>query len=155
MSNIEQLIRLDNKFTLFEFVLLTLIRQHLAKDAGKINRIKHYSFKPLLAEIRLLLSVLAQSSGQNAKKIASSYQRAMTTFSISPETLLPVSEISADKITQALNELNLLSPMLKKSIIDACADCVLDDGIIMPAEAELLRAISSSLDSPMPPLLAS
>ncbi|MFW2374447.1 MAG: M48 family metallopeptidase [Gammaproteobacteria bacterium] len=153
ISNIEQLIRLDNKFTLFEFVLLTLIKQHLDKDAGKVNRIKHYSFRPVLAEIRLLLSVLARSSGQNAEKTSSTFKRVMTTFSIKPETLQAFSEISADKITQALNELNLLSPMLKKSIIDACTDSVLDDGIIMPAEAELLRAISCSLDSPMPPLL--
>ena len=151
---IEQLIKRDKKFTLFEFVLLTLIKQHLDKGAGKINRIKHYSFKPVLAEIRLLLSVLAQSSGQAADKIASAFERAMTTFSSTVYSLQPLSEVSAEKITQALNELNGLSPMLKKSIIDACADSVLDDGIVMPAEAELLRAISSTLDSPMPPLLS-
>ncbi len=153
IGSIEQLIKLDNKFTLFEFVLLTLIKQHLDKDAGKVNRIRHYSFKPVRAEIRLLLSVLAQSSGQTAEKISSAFKRAMITFSPKSESLQPLSEVSAEKITQALNELNGLSPMLKKSIIDACADTVLDDGIVMPAEAELLRAISSTLDSPMPPLL--
>lgn len=153
IGSIEQLIKLDNKFTLFEFVLLTLIKQHLDKDAGKVNRIRHYSFKSVRSEIRLLLSVLAQSSGQTAEKISSAFKRAMTTFSPSSDTLQPLSEVSAEKITQALNELNGLSPMLKKSIIDACADTVLDDGIVMPAEAELLRAISSTLDSPMPPLL--
>lgn len=153
IGSIEQLIKLDNKFTLFEFVLLTLIKQHLDKDAGKVNRIRHYSFKPVRSEIRLLLSVLAQSSGQTAEKISSAFKRAMTTFSPNPDTLQSLSEVSAEKITQALNELNGLSPMLKKTIIDACADTVLDDGIVMPAEAELLRAISSTLDSPMPPLL--
>lgn len=153
LARIEQLIKLDNKFTLFEFVLLTLIKQHLDKNAGKVNRVRHHSFRPVIAEIRLLLSVLAQSSGQSAEKIESAFKRAMVTFSAQSLTLLPVSKVSPDKITQALNELNLLSPMLKKSIIDACTDTVLDDGIVMPVEAELLRAIASSLDSPMPPLL--
>lgn len=155
ISRVEQLIKLDKKFTLFEFVLLTLIKQHLDKNAGKVNRVKHHSFKPVLAEIRLLLSVLAQSSGQVSEKKESSFKRAMATFSTKSIAMYSISEVSPDKITQALNELNRLSPMLKKSIINACADTVLDDGIIMPLEAELLRAISTSLDSPMPPLLSS
>ena len=46
-----------------------------------------------------------------------------------------------------------MSPLVKQSLITACADCVLHDGKVLPGEAELLRAISSTLDCPMPPLL--
>jgi len=44
--------------------------------------------------------------------------------------------------------------LLRKSFIDVCVDLVMDDGIIMPAEAELLRAICESIDCPMPLLAA-
>ena len=67
--------------------------------------------------------------------------------------MVSIKEASIKIITAALNRLNFLTFPLKKSVLEACADAVLDDGIIMPAEAELLRAISESLGCPMPPLL--
>jgi hypothetical protein len=57
-------------------------------------------------------------------------------------------------IEKVLNTFSQLSPLLKKSVLVACADMVLEDGIVMPAEAELLRSVSEVLDCPMPPLLS-
>ena len=41
------------------------------------------------------------------------------------------------------------------ALLDAAADLVLADGQVQVAEAELLRALCTLLDSPMPPLFPS
>jgi hypothetical protein len=46
------------------------------------------------------------------------------------------------------------SPLIKKNLIDACIHAVGADGVILESEAELLRAVSDTLDCPMPPLVA-
>jgi uncharacterized tellurite resistance protein B-like protein len=43
-------------------------------------------------------------------------------------------------------------PIIKKNLIEAAARVVGADGVILEAEAELLRAIADTLDCPMPPL---
>lgn len=45
------------------------------------------------------------------------------------------------------------SPGVKKTLLDACAYCVLFDQIVTSNEAELLRAIAYALNLPLPPLL--
>jgi hypothetical protein len=58
-----------------------------------------------------------------------------------------------DQLDAALNRLTLAVPIIKKNIIDACVHVVGADGVILETEAELLRAISDTLDCPMPPLI--
>jgi uncharacterized tellurite resistance protein B-like protein len=151
---ITELAAADKKISLFEFVVLTIINQQINPDVRSVDKIKYHSYKPLLGDIQRIISILVQSSGQDGDTIATSYSRVMATFTVADLELIPISQCSYKDIAQALNRLRLLSPMLKKSIIDACADAVLDDGIVMPAEAELLRAVAESLDCPMPPLIS-
>jgi len=150
---IDELVKLDKRVTLFEFVMITIINQHLDKKSQRVNKVKYHSFKPVLNEIRILISMMTQSSRQAEDKIALVYDRAMQSFSSTGLRIVPLKDCSLKLVAEVLNKLNHLSPMLKKSLITACVDCVLDDGIVMPDEAELLRAITESLDCPMPPIL--
>jgi uncharacterized tellurite resistance protein B-like protein len=52
----------------------------------------------------------------------------------------------------ALNRLALAVPIIKKNLIEASVRVGGADGVILEAEAELLRAIADTLDCPMPPL---
>ena len=45
-------------------------------------------------------------------------------------------------------------PIIKKNLIEACIHVGGADGVIVESEAELLRAISDTLDCPMPPFVA-
>ena len=150
---IDQLVRLDKRVTLFEFVMITIIHQHLDKKSQRDNKVKYHSFKPVLNEIRILISMMTQSSRQAEDKIALVYDRAMQSFSSTGLRIVPLKDCSLKLVAEVLNKLNHLSPMLKKSLITACVDCLLEDGIVMPDEAELLRAITESIDCPMPPIL--
>ena len=150
---INELARLDKKITLFEFVILTIVNQHLNRQSQKNSRVKYHSFKPVLNEVRVLISVMAQSSRQTAEKIGLVYDRAMRTFAFGELNMIPIKECDFKMVSSALNKLNYLSPMLKKPLIIACDDCVFDYCIVIQDEAELLRAITESLDCPMPPIL--
>jgi hypothetical protein len=53
----------------------------------------------------------------------------------------------------ALARLAVASPAIKKQFLEASVSCVLEDGYLAIAEAELLRLFAHSLDLPMPPLI--
>ena len=150
---VDGLIRLDKRVTMFELVLLVIIKQHLAENSEKVVRVKFHSFKHVLKDVHVLISLLVQTSRQIDEKRNLVFKRAMKTFVLKDIELLAANDCDFQSLEKVLNRLNRLSPMLKKTLIAVCADCVLDDGIIMPAEAELLRAVAESLDCPMPPLL--
>lgn len=149
----EALIKCDKRYSLFEFVLLSLLQQHLSSTAAESKKIKYYSFKPLSEDLQLIFSVMAQSSGASAAERESVYQKVVKSFFIQNNHLLEMKYISVSKIQKSLQKLSLLSPMLKRNVLEACADIAMGDGKIKTAEAELLRAVSESLGCPMPPLI--
>jgi uncharacterized tellurite resistance protein B-like protein len=67
--------------------------------------------------------------------------------------LLPKENCGVNEIDAALNRLAQAVPIIKKNLIEACIHTVGADGVIMESEAELLRAISDTLDCPMPPFV--
>ena len=153
LKTVDALVVHDNNYSLFEFVLVCLLQQHLAVQAVRADKIKYHSFRPVLDDIQLILSVMIQASGQADEKKQACYLKNIKTFSQQHVSLMPLKQVRAVQLTASLNRLNQLSPLLKKSLVTACADAVIDDGIIMPAEVELLRAITACLDCPMPPVI--
>jgi Zn-dependent protease with chaperone function len=153
LATIEELIRADRRFTLFEFVLLTLLTEHLDDDAQRADAIRHFKFEAVMHEIRVLMTVMVRTGTAGEAEAAAAFQRVMQSFSRQPLGPVPLEECSPARLTLALRKLALMSPLLKRSLLNACADCVLHDGRVAPAEGELLRAIALSLDCPMPPLL--
>ncbi|MBV1915681.1 MAG: hypothetical protein KUG72_09870 [Pseudomonadales bacterium] len=153
LTAVKSIVYADQKITFFEFVMLTILEQHLQDKPGRADKIKYRSFKAVIDDIYLILSVLVHQSKQSRERKESSFNRCIASFTQSPLTILSMNEVSFRKISQSLGRLNLLSFLLKKCVLEAFADSVLDDGIIMPGEAELLRAISESMGCPMPPLL--
>lgn len=146
-------IKCDNRYTVFEFVILSLLQQHLSESAGQDVKVKYYSYKALGNELQMLLSVMSQSTGSASVERENIYSSIAKGFSLTELTLLPMQSISASKIQNALKKLSQMSPLLKRNVIEACADIAMDDGKLKSTEAELLRAISESLNCPMPPLL--
>lgn len=153
IENSDELIKMDKRISLFEFVLLIVISQHLDKKAETVTPVKYHSFKPVVDDIHVLISMMAQTSRQSDEKNRAVFDRVMKTFVSVDMPIIPARDCHFKMLLQALNRLSNLTPMLKKSLITACVDCVIDDGIVMSDEAELLRAVAESLDCPVPPLL--
>jgi hypothetical protein len=147
------LVAVDRHTTIFEFVLLALLARQLDPGAGRADATVHLRFEPVLPEIRILLSALARAGDTSEPAAQAAFARVMAGFTPGAMELAPVAESNAERLSEVLAELDGLSPFLKRSLINACADCVLHDGKVMPAEAELLRAVAETLDCPIPPLL--
>ena len=62
-------------------------------------------------------------------------------------------DCSLGAVDEALDQLLLLAPRLKRSLLEAAAETVAFDRQVTLAEAELVRAVADALDCPVPPLL--
>jgi hypothetical protein len=57
-------------------------------------------------------------------------------------------------LDQGWATLDALEPKAKQALVEAMVESVLDDGAVMPSEAELLRAACGLMHVPLPALLA-
>ena len=68
--------------------------------------------------------------------------------------LLPRSACRLKGLDDALEKLALLSPPLKKLVLEASAAAIASDHEITIGEAEFFRATADTLGCPVPPVLA-
>ena len=148
-----KLITGDMQVTLSEYVLQTLLRLQLKPKRDWADKVKFRSFDPVLAHIALLLSLVAHTGATGPRQSSLAYGKMFARFTEKTIPQTPASQCTVRKLNDALNRLVMLSPLLKRPLLNACADLVLWDGRIRVQEAELLRAIAKSLDCPMPPLV--
>jgi hypothetical protein len=153
------LIQSDGQIELFEFVIQKIILHHLAPQFGQASRavVQYYSLKPLVPDCAVLLSALANVGSSDSAEIQKAFATGMPHLRAPDETdlvLLPREQCGVNQIDAALNRLAQASPLIKKNLLEACIHTVGADGVILEAEAELLRAIADTLDCPMPPFVA-
>lgn len=152
------LVESDGKIELYEFVLQKIVLHHLAPQFGQAPRVtvQYYSLKPLVPDCAVLLSALANAGSgddgaiQKAFENGAPYLRAKDDGALN---LLPREQCGLDQIDATLNRLAQASPLIKKNLLEACIQVVGADGVILEAEAELLRAVADTLDCPMPPFV--
>jgi len=157
-QTLQWLIESDGKAGLFEFILQKIVLHHLAPQFGQAPRsvVQYYSMKPLVPDCAVLLSALANVGSNDAAEIQKAFTAGMPYLRAPDETelvLLPLEQCGVNQIDAALNHLAQASPLIKKNLLEACIHTIGADGVILEAEAELLRAISDTLDSPIPPLV--
>ena len=58
---------------------------------------------------------------------------------------------TTDELAHGLDALAIAPPPIQRRILDAAATCVAVDGVIEPAEHELLRAVAATMNVPLPP----
>jgi Zn-dependent protease with chaperone function len=157
-KTLQWLIQSDGKVELFEFVLQKIILRNLAPQFGAVRPpvVQFYTIKPLVPDCVVVLSALAYVGGNNADAVEKAFDVGVPYLRASNDVeaaLLPLDQCRLTQIDPALNRLAQAVPTIKKNLIDACVRVVGADGVILEAEAELLRAISDTLDCPMPPFL--
>ncbi|MFH1044928.1 MAG: M48 family metallopeptidase [Pseudomonadota bacterium] len=146
---VQQLIAADRRVTLEEFVLATMLEASLGERAGRAVPVSYRKLEPLAADAQLILSLTAHATRGDS---AASFDAGLKELGF-PLTLLAASAVSLDAVKAALARLNQLAPMQKPRLVKALVQCALADGILSLTDAELLRAICSTLDSPLPPFL--
>jgi Zn-dependent protease with chaperone function len=156
---LQWLIASDGKTELFEFVLQKIILHHLAPQFARERPpvVQFYSLKPLAPDCAILLSALANVGSNDAAQIQKAFDTGAP-YLRAPDDgalqLLPRELCGVKQMDQALNRLAQAAPLIKKNLLEACIHVIGADGVILEAEAELLRAIADTLDCPIPPFVA-
>jgi len=145
----------DEQLDLFEFSLSKLVVRHLEPRFTEVPKkvAQIYSLKRVGSECSTLISSLGCAAGADEETIREAYEAGAAQLTSATEMRqLPANECGLDQLEGALEKLNGVAPNLKRHLIEAAAATVSADGFLQVEEAELLRAISDSLDCPMPPL---
>lgn len=139
----------DGRFRLFECALQLLVERSLGLIPASRGPIR--SFGPVLSELALVFALLCEHANSRPEARQALYGRIMAGFSLTPP---PRPSARPEAFAAALRKLADLTPLLKRAVIQACADCVLHDEKLRLPEYEALRAVCAALDCPLPPCLA-
>jgi Zn-dependent protease with chaperone function/uncharacterized tellurite resistance protein B-like protein len=149
LALLQQLIEADRRVTLEEFVVATMLDATLGERAARAVPVSYRTLEPLAEDARLILSLIAHATNGDS---AASFALGLKELGLAL-TLVDVRAISLVEVKAALGRLNRLAPMQKPRLVKALVQCALADGKLSLTDAELLRAICSTLDSPLPPFL--
>ena len=129
--------------------------RHLEPNFLKVRKkpAQVYSLKRFGHECSVLISSLACTAGSDAETMQTAYQAGAAHLAAATKlNQLSAAECDLQELDQSLVALVRVGPTLKRQLIEAAAATVSADGYLQIQEAELLRAISDSLNCPMPPL---
>ena len=157
-QTLQWLIQSNGQVELFEFVLQKIVLRHLAPQFGAARPpvVQYYTIKPLVPDCVVVLSALAHVGSDDDGEIEKAFNEGAPYLRAPDDNnlqLLPPENCGVNEIDAALNRLAQAVPIIKKNLIEACVHTVGADGVIVESEAELLRAISDTLDCPMPPFM--
>ena len=153
-NNFSELIALDKKIDLLEWTLQKIVFHHLDSvfSKQKSHKLGKKDLKSCQTSISLLLSILAHSNRQ--KGISTDQAFGCGALKLDMDLQIePIASIDFEALNEALAELILLKPLQKPALLKAFAACVTADQEVEPIEAELMRAIASTIDCPMPPII--
>jgi len=146
---VQAVIEADAEIDLFEFALSHMIIRHVASAFSRPDKapVRYRALDAILPACRTVLGGLAAWGSKD--KAEKAYAAGLKSLG-QPASRLDADAVSLLAISDALDVLASASPTLKRTVMDACAACVLADGTIAIEETELLRAIADSMDIPMP-----
>ncbi len=155
MNNMDALIKMDGKISLFEWSLQRIVKHHLAPVFAKtIRPATILTISQTRPECETVLSFLIHACKQQHMSDEEVFALAQNNLGVDGLQFQGLSSLSLDRLDQAIHKLNQLKPLEKPALLKACAAAISADDVITPTEHELLRAIADTLDCPMPPLLA-
>jgi Zn-dependent protease with chaperone function len=153
-ENINSLVRIDGRISLFEFTLEHVVVRRLEKNFVTAQRAVKVidSAGEAAEEISAILSLLA-NIGHEDDTAAPAFAGAVATFS-QPGALfhyLTKKECKGIQLDAVLNRLAQLNPNIKQLLIAAAFQSLVHDGQITMKEAEFFRLLVYALDTPLPP----
>ena len=152
LETLDELVHADHQVSLFEFALQKVLGHHLALAAQPSGRQEIYSPADVSAEIGQVLTFAARLTPDDDAAVQTAFNAGAAIFSgLYPAlTLQPPERCTLVTLDLALDRLALAHGPVKKRLLTALALTVSADGRIDPEEADLVRALASALDCPMP-----
>ncbi|MDG2090077.1 MAG: M48 family metalloprotease [Gammaproteobacteria bacterium] len=152
MSHLSQLIVADEHVSVFEWCIFKILRYNLDQEAQ--TKEKRVDLKAAGWASEALLSVLSMIGNSDVVAAENAFNNAQALLSIQQQLNFKAEyKDNTEALEKATDLLKDLKPLQKPRLLKAMASCINADGIVSPEEAELLRAVASLLDCPIPPLL--
>jgi Zn-dependent protease with chaperone function len=154
---LDSLVTENGKVSTFEFALQRLVLRALAISRDPSAAVSQvFSFQAVTNEISVVLSGLAHASSNDATEAAKAFAEGASQLKLveGKISFLSESDSGLAQLDAALDKLAGASGPIKQRLLVAAAHVVSADGVILTAEAELLRAVAASLDVPLPPMTA-
>jgi hypothetical protein len=152
LGTVEKLIAADNRVTLAEFVLQTVLYRRLDAKAGRATPVRYPTVASLGQDGTVLLSVVAHvaTAGEGAREAAQrAFDRGAPVMGIAGGALIDVPQLAFERVRRALDAANLLAPLAKPILIKALLAVAGRDELPLET-ADLLRAICAAIDVPVP-----
>jgi Zn-dependent protease with chaperone function len=153
-ANINRLVTLDRRVSLFEFVLQHIIVRRLEKSFAKPQQsaIEISSIRDAARDVSCILSLFAHIGHEN-DEAEKAFSGAAATFAQHAGLLHFMSrkECRSIHLGEVLDRLSHLGSKVKKSLITAAFQCLVHDKQITMKEAEFFRLLVYALDCPLPP----
>lgn len=144
------LIHADGGIDPFEFSLAKLLETLLNDDLSSAVPHGSLSVSDAQVEIRVLLATLAQVGANDQPAAEAAFEVGVRgVLPERPGRFAPLGNWP-QQLSEALPKLDRLSPVAKKSVIEAMVRTIASDGVMTEAESELLRAVSAVLHCPLP-----
>jgi uncharacterized tellurite resistance protein B-like protein len=150
-DNMALLIKADHKVELLEWTLLRIVERNLDPPRQRQAR---YDLIQLGDDVGTLLGALARAGNSDAAQARAAFMHARASLPLPLAGIEFDTDAGLKAVALAVNRLNLLWPLQKPQLLKAMARCIEHDGKVTAAEAELMRAVASVLDCPMPPIAA-
>ena len=158
LQSTDRLIAADNRLTLAEFVLQTVLARRLQAGAGRATPVRYAALHALKPECILLLSlvahVAASVSGMNARELFARGAARCDGTGLSADDLMPVANIDYGGVRTALNRAHQMAPLVKPVLVKALLAAAGDVRPIPAASADLLRAMCAAMEVPTPAAVA-
>jgi hypothetical protein len=153
-TNLNSLIRIDNKLHLFEWALLKIVNNTLDPvfEVNPPRPLGRRDLSECTEALEILFSLLAYADRKSAIDPQAAFRQAEEKLGRGLLRLHDRNELTFEKLDRALDQLAGLKPLQKPVVLKACIGCILADKSAAPIEIELLRAIGLTLDCPIPPL---
>lgn len=157
LDNIDRLINSDQRVTLQEFVLQTVLVRRLDARANRAVPVRFHDLNELRAECLHLFSLVAHVMAKLEKQpVEQAFGRIIAhgSLPLANTDLLPISALSYSEIKQVLERTNQLAPLSKPALIKALLAAAGNHHPLPLVMADLLRAICAALEAPMPAAVA-
>jgi hypothetical protein len=148
--NLNLLIDADNETELLEWTLLRIVERNV--EGAPAVQFKFGLFQ-CAEQLLVLLNALARAGQQNQQVALQALHFAWEELPFERPLELPVELEDLQGLEASIKRLRHLMPEERPALLNAMTRCVMHDGVITVAEAELFRAVADLLDCPLPPFL--
>jgi len=164
LDTVDRLIAADNKMSLAEFVLQSVLARRLDPGAARPTPVRFAQLQALKAESIVLLSLvahvaapaafLAPAARDSPADLFASGAARCPELGLTANDLMDVASLDFARVNAALDRARQLAPLAKPALIKALLAAAGDAEPMPVAVADLLRAICAAIDSPIPPAVA-